>query len=204
MIEIIPNWHPIWVHFAIGLLGAGTLFYTLTCFGSAHAWSNQALVAAHWNLISGTLFTLLALWTGWLASGTVTHDDLGHINMMAHRNWALITTAIFVLACVWIGLQLFQSETKPKLLLLLLLFAGSTSLAITGYKGAANVYEHGLGVQRLPDSNGHDHAAHGHGNADAADHHASHEKSHHEIREAVQPHAAETHIHGHDESKHTH
>jgi hypothetical protein len=35
MINIVPNWHPIWVHFVIGLLIIGTLL-PLQLAGSGH------------------------------------------------------------------------------------------------------------------------------------------------------------------------
>jgi ketosteroid isomerase-like protein len=42
---------------------------------------------------------------------------------------------------------------------LLLLLAGSATLAVTGLEGAENVYQYGLGVQKLPDVSTHEHSA---------------------------------------------
>ena len=49
MIEIIPNWHPILVHFTIGLLAISTALYAA---GYALKKENL-LIAARWNLWLG-------------------------------------------------------------------------------------------------------------------------------------------------------
>lgn len=225
MITIIPNWHPIWVHFAIGLLFTGTLFYALAWAGRGRAWTNSALAAARWNLVAGALFALTAVLTGWLAANSVAHDDAAHANMLVHRNWALTATTLFVIAGVWLWRQWRRAKAKPSGPLLALLLAGSAVLGVTGYEGGQNVYEYGLGVQRLPDVGGHDHAAHGHGDAseDArADHHADRSEHPHSQDEAdaqadeyethdpdespaspqPQTPAADSHGHDHDHTSH--
>jgi uncharacterized membrane protein len=209
MIEIIPNWHPIWVHFTIGLLIAGAVFYALAWIGKSHGWAQQALTAARWNLLGGTVFAVMALISGLLAAGSVAHDAAGHANMLLHRNWALATTGIFIVAGIWLWLQNRKAGAQPILLLLVLLMAGAGAVGVTGYKGAANVYEHGLGVQRLPDVAAHDHAAHAHtqDNHEAVE---STEDSTHQHGE--HPHAEQNAVpvdtnppaSGHDHSTHQH
>lgn len=170
MIEIVPNWHPIWVHFTIGLLLIGTLFYAIALAGASQNWSYQVLSAARWNLLAGLLFAVLALVTGWLAANSVAHDDAGHANMMVHRNWALLAATLFIVAVIWLSTHWRNAKEKASVGVLALLLAGSAALGVTGFKGGANVYEHGLGVQRLPDLGAHDHAAHGHDRSEPAGH----------------------------------
>ena len=201
MITIIPNWHPIWTHFAIGLLITGTLFYALAWAGRERAWASSVLAAARWNLMAGTLFALTAVLTGWLAANSVAHDDAAHANMMVHRNWALTATALFVIAGVWLWRQWRSAKAKPSGPLLALLLVGSAALGVTGFEGGQNVYEYGLGVQRLPDVGSHDHAAHDHGDAsEDADHHGNPSRHHPSQDETDAQVDDGTHAHDHDES----
>ncbi len=190
MIEIIPNWHPIWVHFTIGLLIIGTLFYALAFAGATRSWAHHALNAARWNLFAGILFAVVALVSGWLAANSVAHDDVGHANLLVHINWALIAAAIFIVAVVWLWIQSRKAEKKTSLPVLLLLLAGSAALGVTGFKGGANVYEHGLGVQRLPDIGAHDHAAHDHAHPGEAKEQDGHEGMNHQAMPAEEEPAA--------------
>ena len=53
MLEIIPNWHPILVHFTIGLFATSTgLFLWGTVF-IEKSWGETVLKAAHINLWIG-------------------------------------------------------------------------------------------------------------------------------------------------------
>lgn len=161
MIDLVPNWHPVWVHFTIGLLGGAVLFYLLAVIGKSAAWGRGALSAARWSLGAGIIFAVLALLTGWWAMGSVAHDDSGHANMLVHRNWAFGTAAVFVVCGIWMFLRRDQQVASIGLLLLALV--ALAGLARTGFEGGQNVFEHGLGVQRLPDVGAHDHGAHEHG-----------------------------------------
>ncbi|MDX1571811.1 MAG: DUF2231 domain-containing protein [Xanthomonadales bacterium] len=165
MIELVPNWHPVWVHFTVGLLGGGVLFYLLAFIGRGSDWGRGALSAGRWALGAGIVFAGLALITGLWAAGNLPHDDAAHANMLVHRNWAFGTTAVFVLTAIWMLVR--RRSEHASIGVLLLAVVGLTGLTVTGYEGGENVFEHGLGVQRLPDAGGHDHAAHGHGSDDA-------------------------------------
>ena len=85
MIEVIPNWHPIFVHFTIGLLLVSTLLYvvgfTLKC--------ENLLIAARLNLWLGSLITIATVLAGLNAYNTVAHDSASHLAMTDHRNWAI-------------------------------------------------------------------------------------------------------------------
>jgi uncharacterized membrane protein/ketosteroid isomerase-like protein len=164
MIEIIPNWHPIWVHFAIALLLVSAGLFLL--FGWRSTWNgsqSQALIVARWTLWLGVTAAAGALLTGYWASGTVVHDDAGHANMLLHRNWALIAAVFFALAAILEYMK--RKAPRASAFSIVLVVAGGAALGITGLKGAENVYEHGLGVQRLPQSTAHEHSAHEHGAA---------------------------------------
>ena len=157
MIEIIPNWHPIWVHFAVALLTTAAFLFLIfgwrTSQTSARA---NALIVARWTLRLGVIAAIGALLTGYLASGSVTHDDVSHANMIVHRNWAFAASSIFVIIAL-IDLMK-RNETRISILSFLLLVAGGVTLAKTGLEGAENVYQYGLGVQSLPDISTHEHS----------------------------------------------
>jgi uncharacterized membrane protein/ketosteroid isomerase-like protein len=156
MIEIIPNWHPIWVHFAIALLTTGAGIYLLLGWKGRNSGTPlNAMIVARWMLCLGAAAGLVALLTGYLASTSVAHDDLAHANMMVHRNWAYASTTIFVVAAILEFIR--RNQVRASFLSALLLVAGGFTLVMTGLEGAENVYEHGLGVQRLPVLSTHEH-----------------------------------------------
>src|SRR3989304_5394024 len=64
MIEIIPNWHPILVHFTVGLL-AGPGWPAYNSFD--HDDVSHAAMTTHrnWALPTVGLFVVLALWSVW-------------------------------------------------------------------------------------------------------------------------------------------
>jgi uncharacterized membrane protein/ketosteroid isomerase-like protein len=158
VIEIVPNWHPIWVHFAIALLVTGTVIYVV--FGwkasSDTTEPTQPLVVSRWMLWLGAIASLASLLTGYWASTSVAHDDLAHANMLVHRNWAIGATVIFVIGAGWEFLR--RKANKASVFSAALFLVGSAALLVTGMEGAENVYEHGLGVKRLPDVSDHDHS----------------------------------------------
>ena len=189
MIDIIPNWHPIWVHFAIALLiTSACLFLMFGWRSSQTSGRANALIVARWTLRLGAIAAIGALLTDYLASGSVTHDDVSHANMMVHRNWAFATTAIFLVTLLIDYMK--QNETRVSMLSILLLVSGSVTLAITGLEGAENVYQYGLGVQRLPDISTHEHSGgeetSAHEPADATG--ESHENAGHTPEEGVHDH----------------
>ncbi len=149
-IEIIPNWHPIFVHFTIALLSISALLYVA---GVALKKPN-ILMAARWNLWIGVMMTVGTLLTGFYAYNTVVHDGPSHVAMTNHRNWALFTASAFVLLALWaLWKQRGAKTVNPIFAGLMVLATGL--LAVTGYKGGEVVYRHGLGVISTPDMRNH-------------------------------------------------
>ena len=162
MIEIIPNWHPIFVHFTIGLLVISALFY----LAGAVLKKEHLLIVARWNLWIGALITVGTVLAGWYAYNTVDHDGPSHAAMTDHRNWALATAATFLLLALWAFFKQRGAKAVGAGFVVIMLFAAGM-LAVTGYKGGEVVYRHGLGVMRMPEVQGdgghdsHDHGEHG-------------------------------------------
>lgn len=149
MFEIIPNWHPIFVHFTVALLSIAVVFYYLAQVVSSGDLKQQWLAVARWNLWTGTLFAVATGITGWLAFNSVVHDEPSHVAMSVHRNWALGTLAIFIPVAVWSGWQAYKRKASSPLLLIVLAI-GLAVLASTAWHGGEAVYRYGLGVMQLP------------------------------------------------------
>lgn len=149
MIEIIPNWHPILVHFTIGLLGISALFY----LAGTVLKKEYLLQVARWNLWIGALITVGTVLAGWYAYNTVSHDGPSHAAMTDHRNWALTTAAFFMLLALWAVWKQRGAKTVSTVFVAAILLAAGM-LAVTGYKGGEVVYRHGLGVMRMPQTEG--------------------------------------------------
>lgn len=167
MIEIIPNWHPIFVHFTIGLLSVSALFYLA---GSVFK-NENFLIAARWNLWVGAMITLGTVGAGFYAYYTVAHDELSHAAMTNHRNWALATAGTFILLALWAAWKQRGAKTVSAFFVIAILLA-SGLLAVTGYKGGEVVYRHGIGVMSLPEVQGEGgHESHSHTPASEPEHH---------------------------------
>ena len=67
MIEIIPNWHPVFVHFSVALLVIAALFHLLVHFSKNDNVTQQLTTVANWNLWLGALFSLFTVVAGWFA-----------------------------------------------------------------------------------------------------------------------------------------
>ncbi len=164
-IEIIPNWHPIFVHFTVGLLSISALLY----LAGLTLKKQNLLIAARWNLWIGAAMTVGTVLAGLYAYSSVAHDGPSHAAMTDHRNWALPTAGIFAALALWAAwTQRGAKVVSPVFVAAMLLASGL--LAVTGYKGGEAVYRHGIGVMRMPEVQGDGgHGSHSHG--DMPEHH---------------------------------
>jgi len=172
MIEIIPNFHPIFVHFTVALFSISTLFYVLSHLTSNEQLQSQWLIVARWNLWIGGAITLITVAAGWQAFNTVDHDTPSHAAMTLHRNWAMGTAAFYLLLVVW-SVMLHRAAVVRNWLFVGLLAIASSALGSTAWLGGEVVYRFGLGVMSLPkvDGKGHEHE-----HADGAGHGEKKEK----------------------------
>lgn len=186
MIEIIPNYHPFFVHFPIAYATAALFFFAAGILFGEKSWAAQCLVFARWMLWAATIFAGIAAVFGWFAYNSVDHDEAGHQAMTLHRNWALATQGVLtLLAAIWIP--------DPLLVAWLLVIS-------TAWHGSEVVYRHGLGVMSLPEAEGPGHpdelrpaqneaASHGDGHDhDATMTEAPHKKTGHTHAPGTPPH----------------
>jgi uncharacterized membrane protein len=168
MIEIIPNWHPLFVHFTVGLLSISAVLFVVGAFVPATAsWKEKCLTVARWNLWIGAAITVGTVLAGWQAYGTVVHDEPSHAAMTDHRNWALVTASLFILLALWAYAARHRRGVSSVFILSVVVASGL--LATTGFKGGEAVYRYGLGVMSLPKVSGDGgHGSHSHGDEAAA------------------------------------
>lgn len=158
-LEIIPNWHPMLVHFTVALFSVSALLYLA---GFVLKKPNLLLVA-RWNLWIGALATIATVWAGFDAYNSIAHDGPLHAAMTDHKNWALGTASIFGLIALWSAFKHRRSTTVSPIFVIIIL-AAAGMLGITGYKGGEVVYRHGGGVMRMPVISGDGgHGSHAHG-----------------------------------------
>ena len=162
MIEVIPNWHPLFVHFAIALLSVSAVFFVLLKVLSQHALKEQFRVLAYWNLWLGTGSAIVTAIAGWFAYNSVAHDTASHLAMTEHRNWALITVSVFIVLSIW-SVKLYKSIKNESIIFTIIMVFAFVLLASTGWRGSEVVYRYGLGVMSMPQVEGegheHEHAA---------------------------------------------
>jgi len=183
MPEIIPNFHPIFVHFTVALLSVSTgLFIVLLLFQRLlpENLRYQLKVVAQWNLWFGAAITLITVAAGFHAYNTVAHDGPSHAAMTNHRNWALAAATLFTGIAIWSIVRTRAGKKAGGLFITLLLIAQLVLLS-AAWRGGEIVYRYGLGVMSLPQSSGegHDHS-HGdggeHGNGHGAEKTTGHDK----------------------------
>lgn len=169
MVEIIPNWHPIFTHFTIGLLLTGSALFLMGHFLRSNGIGVRVTTVARWNLGIGAGFAVVTILTGYKAYYSVAHDTASHAAMTIHLAWAWTAFVLFGTAAV-LAWRDRRRLAGASILLSIVLLAAASALAVTGYLGGENVYRHGIGVMRLPESSepGHNHAqsdgdAHDHG-----------------------------------------
>jgi uncharacterized membrane protein len=156
MPPILPNWHPIAVHFTVGMLIVSTLLMLAASVAPREGWGRTVAIVARWNLGIGVLAAAAALATGWYAYNTVTHDDPSHANMVVHLRWAFGAAGGYLIVAL---LALFDRRRNAGLsaAVTILSVAAAGALIVTAWYGGENVYRYGLGVIALPDQSHHHH-----------------------------------------------
>jgi len=145
MMQILPNWHPVLVHFTIALFSLSTAFFVAAHLGEGKAWASGMTSAAYWNLWAGAVLTILTVGAGVYAYNTVAHSETSHAAMTNHRNWALATATLFWGLALW-ALWEKRKRGRPSSGFLVAVLISTGILAVTGWKGGELVYRYGTGV----------------------------------------------------------
>jgi len=145
LMQITPGWHPIVVHFPLALIITATLCLSLARVLPV---ARGAASLASWgtfNLCVGAVTVFLALGTGLAASIGLSVDAAAHQAIAAHVKSAVVTTMLVLLVAAWRGVGT-DAKSRPGWGFLLMLWLAAGALTVTGYRGAQNVYVHGIGV----------------------------------------------------------
>jgi uncharacterized membrane protein len=182
MIEIIPNWHPIFVHFTVGLLLTSVVIHAAAKVSVNESLKQTLTQVANWNLWIGTGMTIATVAAGIYAFNTVTHDTPSHEIMVEHRNLALGSFVTFMAIAIWSYLRA-RKRSPLHWPLVIAVAAAGLLLISTAWHGGELVYRHGLGVMALPNKANHVHAGeahdgHVHEDTVADEHGDNHEHSH--------------------------
>ncbi|MDP9195618.1 MAG: DUF2231 domain-containing protein [Pseudomonadota bacterium] len=151
VIEIIPNWHPILVHFTIALLSVSVVLFLAESFIRKWPLHTQLVTVARWNLWLGSLAAIATVIAGFDAFNSVPHgSEHQHLAMLDHRNWGLGTAVLFIFLAAWSLTASLRGKAdfrkSKNLVFVSLMVVAGLMLSVTGYKGAELVYRQGLGV----------------------------------------------------------
>lgn len=197
MIEVIPNWHPMAVHFPIALVCISAFFFLCGVLFKSKV-SSELFIASKWCLWGAALTSVIAALLGWQAYNTVAHDEASHAAMTLHRNWAIPTAIYIALIAVFAIRIRHEWGAKNKTITLLLLVIGCGLISTTGWLGAEAVYRHGIGVMRIPSADDHAHSnSSDHGNMNKMPHHEPEESQDATESKEQSPQHHEGHDHAH-------
>jgi uncharacterized membrane protein len=191
MPEILPNLHPLMVHFPIALVTMSAFFHVVAIATRGKPFSRNFAILAHTLLWLSALSVLPTVFLGWQAYNSVTHDDASHAAMLIHRNWALGTSVVLILLASW-DVWRNKIDSPPVWWFVVAVIGAWSMVAITAWHGGELVYRHGLGVMSLPEpQDGAGHGHHGDSTASSGEH----------------PHAdtvPDDQVHEHSQHNHTH
>jgi uncharacterized membrane protein len=139
------QWHPMAVHFPLALVATATLVLSLARLKALERHATSLAIVGTWNLCLGALAALVALGTGLAA---VIHLQVGvpaRLAISVHVKWAIFSTVGLLLLAAWRGAGSAE-DSRPSRPFLVLLWAVTATLIVTGYRGGQNVYRYGIGV----------------------------------------------------------
>jgi uncharacterized membrane protein len=144
----LPNWHPLVVHFPIALVLLATALLLAARLLRNEPLAATAATVGTWNLCLGAVASVFALGSGLAAVLNLDVSATVRSVISVHVKWAMFTTLLLVLLAVWRGAG-SASRSRPSWIFLVVLLAASAALSFTGYRGAKNVFEYGVGVRKI-------------------------------------------------------
>jgi uncharacterized membrane protein len=150
LIELLPGWHPLIVHFAIGLLLPATAALCASRLVRAPQRARTLATVGTWNLIAGAIAALLAVGTGLAAVFSYSNlpPATAHAVSM-HFFWGCAAMSIFAVLAVG-RIAGIKAEALPSTIYVVILLLAAMLLCVTGYLGGENVYRYGVGVLSQP------------------------------------------------------
>lgn len=141
----MKNFHPLFVHFPIGLLSVGVLFDILGYFLKKQSLSN----AGFWCFGLGVISAVVTVLTGLQAEKTVSLSPAVDVILETHQRFQTYSTIVFVGLLIW---RSFKKGALPPLTNVYLVVAALAVAAILygSHFGGRLVYEYGVGTAVQP------------------------------------------------------
>jgi uncharacterized membrane protein len=143
--HVLPGWHPMIVHFPLALILTAASCLTLARLLPARRYVPVLAIVGTWNLCLGAVAVFFALGSGLAAVIGLQVGSAAHEAISAHVKSALLTTVLVSSVAVWRGAGTAQ-DSRPSRIFVLVLWAATAALIVTGYRGGQNVYRYGVGV----------------------------------------------------------
>jgi uncharacterized membrane protein len=140
-----PEWHPIAVHFPLALCVTAAFALSAARLKAMQRLAATLAVVGTWNLCLGAIGALLAVFTGLAAVIDLKAGPAARAAVALHVKWAIFTTVGLLLLAAWRGAGNSQ-DSRPSRIFLMVLWAMTAALVVTGYRGGLNVYRYGVGV----------------------------------------------------------
>lgn len=116
MLEIIPNYHPIMLHFTIALMAKSFATFVLAwLLARWEYWHRELLIVFRWCLWLCAVASIFTAIAGFHAFYTVAHDSILYQVMTTHRNWRITSFVLIELMTLWSIISYFKRKT-PKVL----------------------------------------------------------------------------------------
>jgi uncharacterized membrane protein len=144
----LPGWHPFVVHFPLGLVLTSAPLFIAARLLRREALAAAAATVGTWNLCLGATAALFAVASGLAALLDLQVGLAARQAIALHMKWAMLTTLLLVLLAVWRGAG-GAPGSRPSWAFILFLLAASTSLLVTSFRGADNVYRYGVGLEKV-------------------------------------------------------
>ncbi|MEA3151538.1 MAG: hypothetical protein QOD56_2477, partial [Gammaproteobacteria bacterium] len=157
LMDIVPGWHPVVVHFPLALIVTAALALSLARVLRGESAGTLAVVGT-WNLCLGAVTVFVALSTGLAAVIGLHVDSAARQAISVHVKSAMVTTLLVTLIAVWRGAGT-AANSRPSWFFVLMLWIATSALIVTGYRGGQNVYRHGIGVALHAATAGHETSA---------------------------------------------
>lgn len=146
--ERVYLWHPILVHFTVGLLTTSVGLYVLARLVNGEPWRDRIHVAAQLNLWLGALITALTVGVGMIAYGSAPrHAGDPQFLLSTHSKFAYATFTLFAALAAISAWRRQPTTVKPTWPFLAGLLVALAALTATAYLGGELVFSHGLGVE---------------------------------------------------------
>jgi uncharacterized membrane protein len=140
--------HPLSVHFPIALLLMAFVFKLIALKYKREVWELGGTIL----LITGVIAIWVAVYTGDLADGIVSRKICDPTILKDHQNMAYTTAWIFSVSAALDSLKFLKNtlimskQWLLKMVIVLLMIAGSAVLVYVGHLGASLVYQQAAGV----------------------------------------------------------